>query len=547
MKKAMKKLMAALLAVAMVCAMVAPAFAASATSTHTITAPNNDHTYEIYQIFTGTPTTDATTNQTILSDIKWGANADSSYNKGDAVPDTVLTDLATVSGTNETAILTVVKKYVDLNGTPAYTASHSTSVSVPAGYYLIKDIDTATVDSHTLYIVEVVDKNIEITPKTDAPSVEKKVQENTKYPTDGGYDTGYNDTADYHIGDMVPFKLIGRIPDMSHYQTYKYVFHDTLSKAFDAPDQSAIKVSLSDSKATLGTDIDSTFYTVDVTTDAAGKTTITVSFNDLKSVTGVAKDKYIVVSYSAKLNEKASIGQGTPGNTNEVYLEYSNNPNGTGTGKTLEDKVIVFTYELDVNKVDGNNVDKKLPGAKFKLLNSDQTKYAQVDANSKLIGWTNDETTATELESDVNGLFKVIGLDDGTYFLKETLAPSGYNTLAEPIKLVISANTNNGQLGSGNTTELETISVTVGNDPSASGATTVGNSATGTVNITVKNNRGTTLPGTGGIGTTIFYVIGGGLMVAAAILLITKKDAFFLLYQFHIGPAVSELRLLPPV
>ena len=523
MKKAMKKLMAALLAVAMVCAMVAPAFAASATSTHTITAPNNDHTYEIYQIFTGTPTTDATTNQTILSDIKWGANADSSYNKGDAVPDTVLTDLATVSGTNETAILTVVKKYVDLNGTPAYTASHSTSVSVPAGYYLIKDIDTATVDSHTLYIVEVVDKNIEITPKTDAPSVEKKVQENTKYPTDGGYDTGYNDTADYHIGDMVPFKLIGRIPDMSHYQTYKYVFHDTLSKAFDAPDQSAIKVSLSDSKATLGTDIDSTFYTVDVTTDAAGKTTITVSFNDLKSVTGVAKDKYIVVSYSAKLNEKASIGQGTPGNTNEVYLEYSNNPNGTGTGKTLEDKVIVFTYELDVNKVDGNNVDKKLPGAKFKLLNSDQTKYAQVDANSKLIGWTNDETTATELESDVNGLFKVIGLDDGTYFLKETLAPSGYNTLAEPIKLVISANTNNGQLGSGNTTELETISVTVGNDPSASGATTVGNSATGTVNITVKNNRGTTLPGTGGIGTTIFYVIGGGLMVAAAILLITKK------------------------
>ena len=230
-----------------------------------------------------------------------------------------------------------------------------------------------------------------------------------------------------------------------------------------------------------------------------------------------------MVSYSAKLNEKASIGQGTPGNTNEVYLEYSNNPNGTGTGKTLEDKVIVFTYELDVNKVDGNNVDKKLPGAKFKLLNSDQTKYAQVDANSKLIGWTNDETTATELESDVNGLFKVIGLDDGTYFLKETLAPSGYNTLAEPIKLVISANTNNGQLGSGNTTELETISVTVGNDPSASGATTVGNSATGTVNITVKNNRGTTLPGTGGIGTTIFYVIGGGLMVAAAILLITKK------------------------
>ena len=183
----------------------------------------------------------------------------------------------------------------------------------------------------------------------------------------------------------------------------------------------------------------------------------------------------------------------------------------------------MFTYKLDVTKVDGQDPSKKLEKAKFKLLNIDQTKYAQVDANSKFTGWTTDENAATELESDANGLFKVIGLDDGTYFLKETLAPSGYNTLAEPIKLVISANTNNGQLGSGQTTELETIYVTVGSDPAASGATTFGDPATGTVNITVENNRGTTLPGTGGIGTTIFYVVGGGLMVAAAILLITKK------------------------
>ena len=519
MKKAMKKLMAALLAVAMVCAMAIPAFAggsAPAGTTYTITAPDNGHTYEIYQIFTGTPTVDAATHQTILSDIKWGENAASAYKTGDAVPADVLNSLTATSG--ETHILTEVKKYVNLNSTPAFTATHGTPATVPAGYYLIKDIDDADVASHTLYIVEVVDEDIEITPKTDAPSVEKKVLENTKHQQDDGFGTGYNDTADYHIGDLVPFKLIGRIPDMNHYQTYKYVFHDTLSKAFDAPDRSAIKVSLSDSKATLGTDIDSTFYTVDVTTDAAGETTITVSFNDLKSVSGVAKDKFIVVSYSAKLNAKASIGQGTPGNTNEVYLEYSNNPNGTGTGKTLEDKVIVFTYELDVTKVDGKDSTKKLEKAKFKLLNSNQTKYAQVDANSKLIGWTSDETAATELVSDADGLFKVIGLDDGTYYLKETLAPSGYNTLAEPIKLVISANTSNGQHGSGNTTELTTIDVTVDN-----GSVKGGTVATGTVSITVENNRGTTLPGTGGIGTTIFYVVGGGLMVAAAILLITKK------------------------
>lgn len=519
MKKAMKKLMAALLAVAMVCAMAIPAFAAGGTTTCTIAAPDNGHTYQIYQIFTGTPSTD-TTGKITLSDIKWGTNAASSYTTGNAVEEAVLNTLS--SATGETNILNTVKNYVNLAGTPAFTARYGNSASVPAGYYLIKDDDNATVDSHTLYLVEVIDQDITIRPKTDVPTVEKKVLENTKYQQNDGFGTGYNDTADYHIGDMVPFKLIGRIPDMDRYQTYEYIFHDTLCKAFYAPTENDITVYLSDSKASLGTDITNS-STISVSTDTDGETTITVSFADLKSVIGVAKDKYIVVSYSAELNENASIGQGTPGNTNEVYLEYSNNPNSTGTGTTPVDKVIVFTYELDVTKVDGKDPTKNLQGAKFKLLNSNQTKYARVDTTGKLNGWTTDETAATELESDKNGLFKVIGLDDGTYFLKETLAPSGYNTLADPIRLVISANTNNGQNGFGKTTELTMIDVTVGNDPSASGATTAGNSATGTVNITVENNRGTTLPGTGGIGTTIFYVIGGGLMVAAAILLITKK------------------------
>ena len=528
MKKAMKKLMAALLAVAMVCAMAIPAFADSSSSTstaavtlYTITAPNNGHTYEIYQIFTGTPTTDASGNP-ILSDIKWGKNAASSYNKGDAVPESVLTDLTSTSG--ETAILEKVKNYVELTSTSVFdTAKFGSPASVPAGYYLIKDDDNLDLASYTLYLVEVVNRNITITPKTDFPSVEKKVKENTKHQQDDGFGTGYNDTADYHIGDMVPFKLIGSIPDMSHYQTYEYAFYDTLSKAFDKPNVSDIKVYRSDDKASLGTDITNSCTSITVTDSVDGKTVITVSFDNLKSVIGTTGSKYIVVSYSARLNEKASIGQGTPGNTNKVYLVYSNNPNGIGTGTTPVDKVIVFTYELDVNKVDGQDDSKKLENAKFKLLNSDQSAYAKVDSNSKFIGWTSNEADATELVSDEHGLFKVIGLDDDTYFLKETLAPSGYNTLAEPIKLVISANTSNGQNGLGAVTELTTIDVTVGNDPSASGATTAGNSATGTVNITVENNRGTTLPGTGGIGTTIFYVIGGGLMVAAAILLITKK------------------------
>ena len=524
MKKAMKKLMAALLAVAMVCAMAIPAFADSSSSTstapvtmYTITAPNNGHTYEIYQIFTGTPTTDASGNP-ILSDIKWGKNAASSYNKGDAVPESVLTDLTSTSG--ETAILEKVKNYVELTSTSVFdTAKFGSPASVPAGYYLIKDDDNPDLASYTLYLVEVVNRNITITPKTDFPSVEKKVKENTKHQQDDGFGTGYNDTADYHIGDMVPFKLIGSIPDMSHYQTYEYAFYDTLSKAFDKPNVSDIKVYRSDDKASLGTDITNSCTSITVTDSVDGKTVITVSFDNLKSVIGTTGSKYIVVSYSARLNEKASIGQGTPGNTNEVYLEYSNNPKGTGTGRTPDDKVIVFTYKLDVTKVDGKDANTKLEGAKFKLLDVTKTNYAKVDTTTnKFIGWTSNEADATELVSDASGLFKVIGLDDGTYFLKETLAPSGYNTLSEPIKLVISADTTNGQNGFGNTTELTTIDVTVDN-----GTRTSGNVANGTVSIDVKNNRGTTLPGTGGIGTTIFYVIGGGLMVAAAILLITKK------------------------
>ena len=522
MKKAMKKLMAALLAVAMVCAMAIPAFAAGGAATtatkYTITAPDNGHTYEIYQIFTGTPTTDATTHQTTLSDIKWGKNAASSYKEGDAVPEGVLTDLTSASG--ETALLEKIKNnYVDLTSASAFaTAKFGSPATVPAGYYLIKDDDTPDLASYTLYLVKVVDKDIEISPKTDAPSVEKKVKENTKHQVNEDYGTGYNDTADYHIGDMVPFKLIGRIPDMDRYQTYKYIFHDTLCKAFNAPIEDDIRVYLSNSKATLDTDItDSSTIKVSIDPDD-GETTITVSFDDLKSVKDVAKDKYIVVFYSAELNKNASIGQGTPGNTNEVYLEYSNNPNSTGTGKTLKDNVIVFTYELDVNKVDGQDANKKLKNAKFKLLDSTKAKYAVVDTTGKLNGWTTNEADATELVSDVDGLFKVIGLDDDTYFLKETLAPSGYNTLADPIELRITADTSNGQYGSGAVTELKTINVTVDNV-----TTTPGNVANGTVSIEVKNNQGTTLPGTGGIGTTIFYVVGGGLMVAAGVLLITKK------------------------
>ena len=509
MKKTFKKLMAALLAVALLCAMAVPAMAEG--NNFQISAPNNGHTYKIYQIFTGTPSTDSDGNK-VLSDIKWGLNASGEgHATGASVDSSILTTLAGTSG--ETDILNLVKTYVDLNDTAAFTATHSSPATVPAGYYLIKDDESVTLnngDSYSLYLVEVINADVTITPKTDAPSVEKKVKENVKV-SDATYGAGYNDTADYNIGDMVPFKLIGKVPSMEHYTTYEYIFHDTLATAFDAPNASDIHVSLADSKDSDGAAIDASSYTVSATGH-----NITITFTNLKNVSDIAAGKYIIVTYSAKLNNSASIGTAAPGNTNEVYLEYSNNPNTSSKGETIHDKVIVFTYKLDVTKIDAKNHDIKLKDAEFKLLNSDKTKAASV-VDGKFAGWV-EESSGTILKSDNNGFFSVTGLDDGTYYLKEIKAPEGYNTLTSPVKVVISANTNNGQNRSGETTDLTTINISVNDaDP------TNGNVANGTVSIEVENNAGATLPSTGGMGTTLFYVIGGGLMVAAVVLLVTKK------------------------
>ena len=203
------------------------------------------------------------------------------------------------------------------------------------------------------------------------------------------------------------------------------------------------------------------------------------------------------------------------------YLTYSNNPNQSGDGEPEEgqtpvDKVIVFTYELDVNKVDGAD-NKKLEGVTFNLYKkeNDVKKYAQV-VNGKLAGWTETEAEATELKTDTDGLIKVAGLDDGTYYIHEIKPLAGYNSIAD-VEIVITADTSNGQSGNGAVSELVSIDVT------ANGVAGTGNAAAGTATVTIANNKGSNLPSTGGMGTTIFYVVGSILVLGAAILLITKK------------------------
>ena len=497
MKKAMKKLMAALLAVAMVCAMAIPAFAdgSSSTSTaavikYTIAAPANGHTYEIYQIFTGDY--DAL-QPSMLANIKWGTNGKGGK-AGEAVAQSVLNDLSrVVSYTSDSDKLDVIEKYVNLTN-PVETITNGGSVEVVGGYYLIKDKDGSVPSSETYtpYIVSVVD-NVAIEPKSnDVPKFTKKLKD-TNDTT--GVITGWQDSADYDIGDDIPFRLQGTVPaDYDSYKTYSYAFHD-VEEAGLTFDSSSVEVFVGDE--VNGTKIDASNYTV--VTNPADGCTFEIVFDDLKNIPSVNAKSIITVTYKSQLNGNAVLGK--KGNVNTAQLEYSNNPRGSGTGTTPWDNVIVFTYKVVVNKVDQDN--HSLEGAEFTLTKN-------LKDGTKVDMPMNIDTTLTQ--------FTLSGLDDGEYTLTETVTPAHYNTIS-PITFTVNAD----HTITWGTESREDILTSLTGDTASGEITFTSSKTDGTLTTNVINNIGTTLPGTGGIGTTIFYVVGGGLMVAAAILLITKK------------------------
>lgn len=413
-------------------------FSASAEGSISISNTATGHTYEAYQIFDGDLAGG------VLSNIQWGTGIDSTKTAGlltaiqaikvgTETPFAACTDAKSVakvlSDANAVFDADITKQFASVVG-QYLSDTHTDSTQdtgtyniggLDDGYYLVKDKDGSLDnkdDSNTRYIVQVLGNKTDITPKSSKPEVIKKVKENTKDVTATGqtfagkdnYDVGtsYNDVADYCIGDAVPFKLYGTMPDtIDDYSKYKYVFHDTLSKQFDAPAEGNVSVKID------GTDAVGATVSVDSTTNE-----ITVTFNDIKAENKITKSSIVTVEYNAVLNSSAVIGLN--GQENKVYLTYSNNPNWTGTGtetpddkgKTPEDKVIVFTYELDTTKVDGNDNTIKLENAKFILsrktaANADE--YAKV-TDGKLTGWTTTKGDATELVSGTDGLFKVAGL-----------------------------------------------------------------------------------------------------------------------------------------
>lgn len=336
------------------------------------------------------------------------------------------------------------------------------------GYYLVQS------DLGALCSLDTTMPNVTIKEKNSESTVDKQVQEDS---------TGdYGDHNDADIGQTVNFRTTIYVVDG---EPKNYVLHDTMSAGLTF-DPASVAVTIGERTLAKNTD-----YTL-VTSGLTDGCTFEVKFKD-----GVLKPNDVVeVAYSAEVNEYAVIG-GT-GNDNKTHLTYSDTPKSTGERLTK-----TYVWQFDVFKYamrDGKEIP--LAGAQFVLYKTvnDEKFYAQV-ANGKITGWTDDQKYATVFETSDNGKFVIAGLDADTYYLEETKAPDGYNRLKEPVNVVITANIASGK----------TVTATI----------TYNETATGTVRI--ENQTGVELPSTGGIGTTVFYVIGGLLMGVAVVLLVTRK------------------------
>ena len=486
--KTTRKLLAMVLALMMVMSLATIAFAAT-----TGTVKNDtDRTYKAYQIFSGTQADGSA----VLGDIVWGngINAEAfltELKKIEAFKDCetaadVAAALKGVADKSDTAKAFANLAAKHLTDTATDVAANETA-TLDSGYYLLVDTSTGNAAQNPALLQVTNDTTINITDKSGAPSVDKTIQ-------------GEGDAAEGSIGDTFTFVLTATMPTtFEGYDSYKVVFKDTLSKGLTYNEDADVSVD---------------GFDVDYSTDTAGNTIITVTNANVLD-DGVAAGSEITVTYTATLNSNAVVG--SAGNPNTVKLEYSNDPNWNGaseqepTKETPEDKVVVFTFELDVTKVDGDT-EATLEGAEFKL-QSDATKKWAVVENGKLTGWAETEDEGSVLTSDADGLFKIIGLDQGTYYLKETKAPAGYNLLKDPITIVITATVTDTE----ETQALTALTIKVGD------VTEAGNVTSGVVSTTVENNSGATLPETGGMGTTLFYIVGAVLMIGAAVLLITKR------------------------
>ena len=559
--KALKKSLALLLALMLVLALGTTAFAAESYSI-TVKNPNTSismagNTYSAYKLFnvTYSDVTETSGNYayTVTEEFK-----DFEYTVGDTTykGETLITYLATLED-NAEALDTFAEaalKYAKDNNIAAAgsvtagAGATEATISVPsAGYYLVSGSATAP-DNQTVVAacsLTTTDPTAEVTVKADVPSIEKKIVE--------GDNLVPANTAS--IGDTVTFQLSSKVPNMKGYEEYFFVMNDTLSEGLTYNGNDTMTVKVNGVELTKGAGYD-------VEVDGQNITIIFKNFIQYKDQTGTA----VTVTYSATLNEKANLSP-TEGNPNTVTLTYSNNPNaqGTGTpgnpdkpgegdatGTTPQSQTKTYVTGIKINKVDGQDSTKKLVGAKFEikgtalkvvLTNTEMFKasesgtyYMLKDGSYTAAGPTDDnaasydsttqkyekvtvvtkDTVATEINTvgytNADGVLTFAGLNAGEYVITELVAPSGYNLLKDSITITIVENA-----------DFDNANWTVTEKVGDKDATTLSAGDDNLFSFTVENNSGTELPSTGGMGTTLFYILGGLLVVGAGVVLVTKK------------------------
>lgn len=532
--KFFEKMMALLLSLAAVLSFAMPAFAEenlapTAAGTHTITISfeKPGHEYVAYQVFKGDYYKAADEEKGHLSNIEWGSGVkgddllgELKSEKGSEFANAkTAADVADIlagygdSSTDLDAFAKVVANH--LSNTIAGTSQQQENVDengkyvykitgLSDGYYFVKDKNELSADANdanTKYILQVLG-DVQINAKADVPDIEKKItdEDGTK-PRNGD---------SYNVGDTVYFKLTSKVPDMDGYDSYTYKVTDTLSDGLTL-------VENEDGTPKVTVTIGSEEYQKFTATLSGNVLTIDFpEFIDQKENKGAE----IVIRYEAVLNEKALQ---TDKESNSVHLEYSNDPNGDGTGKTTEKKTYVYNFDIDIVKHETGNDNKLLSGAEFVLyrLNSqNQKEYYNYNTDKKETEWKtldndNLETIQAAVEAEKitskttneDGKISFVGLEKGTYYLQEIKAPDGYNLPADPVKVEITVNYNED-----GTINMETSLVEKRE-----------NNGHMFVKQEIENKPGPVLPSTGGIGTTIFYVLGGILTVAAIVLLIVKK------------------------
>ena len=572
--KHMRKMMALVIAMVMTFAMGVTAFAYGHGSI-TINNAVEGHTYTAYKIFAGTY--DTTSGK--LSNLDWGteitdAGKNALYTKygldGTDGKEKTAENVAKAIGDSDTDAIAFANEIgTNVSGGTTGTLSGTTYTisNLDDGYYMI--VDTWTKDQTSVegkdyslarYMIQIVG-DATVNNKADKPTVEKKIDGATDTDPDTTTKTDYNNA---NIGDKVPYVVTSAVPNYVDYKEYYMEFSDTLSKGLTfnqtTSDGTLKGVTVKIGDTTLAADA----FTVTIGEyDETNGTAISIHLKDFVSRKYAVGSK-IEITYSATVNDNAVIG--IDGNPNTVKLKYSNNPlnSGNGTpddeenwvkGETPEDKVVTFVTELELTKVDGTDITKKLEGAVFHIKGSRINKviktgtefvedesgtYYKLKDNKGYTDKAPTESTTTQYEdtskkykkqafattseeetNDVefeavtgsDGIIKLTGLATGTYTFTEIQAPAGYNLLTDPITVTI---TEENPTVDYDGTQKATWKYAIG-----SGNATVDDD--GKIQFNVENKQGSTLPSTGGIGTTIFYIVGAILVVGAGIVLVTRR------------------------